>query len=176
MVAEAETGQGKRRGKLRRWVSAATGATLLAAAGLALAANPGGIERSRKTPAIDVEQPLASLLEGQRSTSVALGELREQLEDTRKSVDELRVELRRLRDGLQPSAHETLEEVKGMREEVRGLYVESGGLKSDLAKMGEQVGVLGSSLDGFRLSAGIVVALVVVLQLVLVALGLRAKG
>ena len=63
-----------------------------------------------------------------------------------------------------------------MREEVRGLYVESSGLKGDIAQAGKQVEGLEQSLGSFRLSAGIVVAMVIVLQFVLVGLTFRGRG
>jgi hypothetical protein len=80
--------------------------------------------------------------------------------------------VRQNRDQLQAA----LEQIKGMREEVRGLYVESSGLKGDIAQLGKQVEGLEGSLGSFRLSAGIVVAVVLLLQLLLAGLMLRGRG
>ena len=120
----------------------------------------------------EVAEGMGALLEAQRSLAVSLSELREQLKDLQRSVGEGRDDVRTTHDVLQAA----LEQIKGMREEVRGLYVESSGLKGDIAQLGKQVEGLDGSLASFRLSAGIVVAVVIVLQIVLVGLMFRGRG
>ena len=119
-----------------------------------------------------VMQALDGIGESQRTLAAALSQLREQLSDLQGSVSQLRDELRQSQDTEQNS----FEQLKGMREDVRGLYVESSGEKSDIAQVGKQVENLDQSLGGFRLSSGVVVAVVIVLQVVLVGLMLRGRG
>ncbi len=128
--------------------------------------------RAKAGKQTDVSQEISALLEAQRSLAVSLSELRDQLKELQRSVGEGRDEVRTHHDALQAAA----EQIKGMREEVRGLYVESSGLKGDIAQLGKQVEGLEGSLASFRLSAGIVVAVVIVLQIVLVGLMFRGRG
>lgn len=128
--------------------------------------------RAKASRPADVAQEITVLLEAQRSLAVSLSELRDQLQELQRSVGEGRDEVRTHHDALQGA----VEQIKGMREEVRGLYVESSGLKGDIAQLGKQVEGLEGSLASFRLSAGIVVAVVIVLQIVLVGLMFRGRG
>ncbi len=136
------------------------------------APDPKAEAKAKKANPAEVVQRLDAVVEAQRSLAVTLSQLRDQLSDTQKSIGELRDELRENHDASQG----LLEQVKGMREEVRGLYVESSGLKGDIAQAGKQVEGLDQSLGSFRLSAGIVVAIVIVLQFVLVGLTFRGRG
>ena len=125
-------------------------------------------------PAID------QLAETQRALAAAQSELREQLSqqlsETQRALTELRDETREKHEASQRVVDQILDQVEGMRKEVWGLYVESSGLKNDIAQTGKQVEGLDESLGSFRLSAGIVVALVIVLQFVLVGLTFRSRG
>jgi chromosome segregation ATPase len=125
--------------------------------------------RAAKGP--EVSQDLNAVIEAQRSLAADISQLRDQLNALQRGVGEGHDEVRQNRDVLQTS----LEQIKGMREEVRGLYVESSGLKSDIALVGKQVEELDASLGNFRLSSGIVVAVVIVLQVVLVGLMFRGR-
>lgn len=81
-------------------------------------------------------------------------------------------EIRQHHDLLQSA----MEQIKGMREEVRGLYVESSGLKGDIAQLSKQVEGVEASLGSFRLNSGILIAVVLVLQIFLAALMFRSRG
>lgn len=118
-----------------------------------------------------MSQGINALIEAQRSLAADISQLRDQLNALQQGVGEGHDEVRQNRDLLQTS----LEQIKGMREEVRGLYVESSGLKGDIAQVGKQVEELDASLGNFRLSSGIVVAVVIVLQVVLVGLMFRGR-
>ena len=131
-----------------------------------------GDARIKAARPTETQQSLNEILEGQRSLSVSLSELRDRIDELRNSLADSRAEVRQNHDTVQGA----IEQLKGMREEVRGLYVESSGLKGDIAQVGQQVENLGASLASFRLSAGIVVAVVVVLQIALVGLMLRGRG
>jgi chromosome segregation ATPase len=136
------------------------------------AESTGRSSRPKKAAPVDLTQSLNAIAEAQRMLAVDLSQLRDQLNDVQDRLGEARDEVRQNRDTLQGA----LEQIKGMREEVRGLYVESSGLKGDIAQVGKQVDDLGSSLGNFRLSAGIVVAVVLALQVVLVGLMFRGRG
>lgn len=147
---------------------------LLLAWPAALWAQPAGKAdaKAKASKAADVTQDINALREAQRSLAVSVAELRDQLKELQSSVSDGRDEVRTNHDALQSA----IEQVKGMREEVRGLYVESSGLKGDIAQVGKQIEGLEGSLASFRLSAGIVVAVVIVLQIVLVGLMFRGRG
>jgi len=138
----------------------------------AAAPDPKGEAKAKRAAAADVTQSINAVAEAQRNLAVDLSELREQLKDLQRAVGEMHDDIRQNADTLQGLS----EQVKGMREEVRGLYVESSGLKGDIAQVGKQVEGLDGSLGSFRLSAGIVVAVVIVLQIVLVGLMFRGRG
>jgi chromosome segregation ATPase len=123
-------------------------------------------KEAKTAKAPEVTQGINALLEAQRSLAADISQLRDQLNALQQGVGDGQDEVRENRDVLQTS----LEQIKDMREEVRGLYVESSGLKGDIAQVGKQVEELDASLGNFRLSSGIVVAVVIVLQLVLVGL------
>lgn len=120
----------------------------------------------------DLAQEVAKLLEAQRSLSATVAQLRDQLDTVQHGVGGTQDEIRESRDLLQAA----MEQIKGMREEVRGLYVETSGLKGDIAQLGKQVEGLDGNLGSFRLNSGILLAVVLVLQLTLVALMFRGRG
>jgi len=120
----------------------------------------------------EMTQRLNAVAEAQRLLAVDLSQLRDQLNALQRAIAEGRDEIRQSRDEAQGG----LDQIKGMREEVRGLYVESSGLKGDIAQVGKQVEESEGSLGSFRLSAGIVVAVVIVLQIVLVGLMFRGRA
>ena len=137
------------------------------------AAEPKREETKTKTVKLeDLGQRVNAVVEAQRSLAVGLSQLRDQLNELQRRVTDGREEARQHHDELQSA----MEQLKGMREEVRGLYVESSGLKGDIAQVGKQVEGLDGDLSSFRVSAGIVVAVVIVLQVVLVGLMVRGRG
>jgi len=136
------------------------------------AGKPDPKAKSTPLPIGELMDRVNALADGQRQLASQLADLSEELTAAQRSVSEERDEVRENRDELQSS----LDQVKGMREEVRGLYVESSGLKGDIAQVGKQVEGLDVSLGNFRLSAGIVVAAIFVLQIALVGLMFRGRG
>ena len=108
--------------------------------------------------------------------SCAFEQLADQLSQTQRAISELRDQTREKHEASQQVLDQVLDQVEGMRKEVWGLYVESSGLKNDIAQTGKQVEGLDQDLGNFRLSAGIVVAIVIVLQFVLVGLAFRGRG
>ena len=128
--------------------------------------------KAKAGKAADVTREINELLEAQRSLAVSVSQLDDELKELQRSVGEGRDDVRTNHDALQGA----IEQIKGMREEVRGLYVESSGLKGDIAQLGKQVDGLEGSLASYRLSAGIAVAVVIVLQIVLVGLMFRGHG
>jgi septal ring factor EnvC (AmiA/AmiB activator) len=164
-----------------RWSGLRLGFTLamvLGLVGLGAASPAAGEPAARKREVKvapkgpDVSQELGAVAEAQRSLAADISQLRDQLSAVQRGVGEGHDEVRQNRDQLQAA----LEQIKGMREEVRGLYVETSGLKGDIAQLGKQVEGLEGSLGSFRLSAGIVVAVVLLLQLLLAGLLLRGRG
>jgi len=150
------------------------GAAALLCAPLRAAAEPAKAfakKQARAAKGPEVSQDLNAVIEAQRSLAADISQLRDQLNALQRGVGEGHDEVRQTRDVLQTA----LEQIKGMREEVRGLYVESSGLKGDITQVGKQVEGLDASLGSFRLSSGIVVAVVIVLQLVLVGLMFRGR-
>ena len=145
---------------------------LLTLAPLAPASAVTDAKAKKAAAAEATAQTLNALVEAHHMLAVDLSQLRDQLKEAQSAIADLQTDIRQDRDTLVGM----LEQIKGMREEVRGLYVESSGLKGDIAQLGKQVDGLDSSLGNFRLSAGIVVAVVIMLQVVLVGLLLRGRG
>jgi hypothetical protein len=129
------------------------------------------VEAAAGGPA-EINERLTALVDAHRAMLLTLDELRGQMAAVQEALAELQESARRSQERFQTEAHQ-LEE---MREEVRGLYVESSGLKGDIAQLGERVEGFEGSLGSFRSSAGIVVAVVIVLQLVLVGLTFRGHS
>jgi regulator of replication initiation timing len=144
-------------------------ATTLVASRAAAAADP---KAKKATAAEGMTQTLNALVEAHHMLAVDLSQLRDQLKEVQSAIADVQADNRQDRDTIVG----VLEQIKGMREEVRGLYVESSGLKGDIAQLGKQVEGLDGSLGNFRLSAGIVVAVVIMLQVGLVGLLLRGRG
>jgi len=138
----------------------------------AAAQTPATPKREVKPARADLTRDVGTLLEGYRALNTTLAEMREQMDALQRGMSGTQDEIRESRDLLQA----LLAEVKEMREEVRGLYVESSGLKGDIAQLGEKVEGLGGNLGSFRLNSGILLAVVLVLQLTLVALTFRGRG
>jgi regulator of replication initiation timing len=149
---------------------------LLSCTAAMAAPDPKAEAKAKKGNPAEIAQRVDQIVETQQSLALALAHLREQLAETEHAAAEQHGELREKHDASQAVLDQVLEQVKGMREEVRGLYVETSGLKGDIAQAGKQVEGLDQSLGSFRLSAGIVVAVVIVLQFVLVGLAFRGRG
>jgi peptidoglycan hydrolase CwlO-like protein len=125
----------------------------------------------RLNPA-EVAAQFNAIADAQRDLAGTLAQLRDQLNEAQRALSDLRDEVRQDREAFQAEVEQT----KEMREEVRGLYVESSGLKGDIAQLGQRVESFEHSLGSFRLSSGIVVAVVIVLQVVLLGLTFRSHG
>lgn len=119
----------------------------------------------------DVQRALEEGQQRASEISAGLGRVEEQLEQVQKRLAEVDSEVRPVREQLH-GLHEALRE---LREEVRGLYVESSGLKGDIAQVSDKLDGTLDELDKFRLSAGIIAALLVLLQIVAIALLLRGR-
>lgn len=104
--------------------------------------------------------------------SGTVSELQETVGRLAHRVGELEAEVRQLRE----QHHNAVEQLRELREEVRGLYVESSGLKGDLAQVADKIDGLTDNLANFRLSAGMIAALLVLLDIVAVALTLRRSS
>ena len=162
-----------RYGRSPWWLSCTASAVLaLWLAPMPAAAAAQADPKTQKGKAPEVTQTLNLVVEAQRSLAINLSQLRDQLTELQRNLSEAREEIRQHHEAEQGQ----FDQIKGMREEVRGLYVESSGLKGDIAQVGKQVEDLESSLGNFRLSSGIVVAVVIVLQVVLMGLMFRGRG
>ncbi|MFQ5665078.1 MAG: hypothetical protein ACE5I7_01475 [Candidatus Binatia bacterium] len=131
----------------------------------------GVTSKAKKVAPAALPRILDAVAEAQRQLTADLAQLRDQLSELHGSVADTRGDVRQTRDAVQLA----MKQIKGMREEVRGLYVESSGLKGDIAETGKQVDELGARLGSFRVSTGIVMAVVLVLQVVLVGLMFRGR-
>ena len=93
----------------------------------------------------------------------------EQLQDLQNKVENLTNDLAEARDN-----NEALEnEVKAMREEVKGLYWESSQVKQQIDGVKEDIGGVDSNLTGFRAAAGIFIAVMILLLLLIAGLTVR---
>lgn len=119
----------------------------------------------------DVGQKITELGQTQSALSVAVGRLQEQLQ----GVDARLKDLQDQGEGRQEADSADREQVKAMREEVRGLYVESSSTKEMVGKVGEQVAELSDSLERFRFAAGLLMAVLLGLQIVTLALTFRSR-
>ena len=157
---------------------------LACSAATAPAAPPKAEAKATKTPPVDLMPAIEQIADAQRALAASVAQLRQQLSEqladqltqTQRAISELRDQTREKHEASQQVLDQVLDQVEGMRKEVWGLYVESSGLKNDIAQTGKQVEGLDQDLGNFRLSAGIVVAIVVVLQFVLVGLAFRGRG
>ena len=93
----------------------------------------------------------------------------EQLQDLQTKVENLTNDLAAARD--RSDALE--EEVKAMREEVKGLYWESSQVKQQIDGVKEDIGGVDSNLAGFRAAAGIFIAVMILLLLLIAGLTVR---
>ena len=117
----------------------------------------------------------------QRLTQLEAAEQAAVAEVTRmtESLRELEQRLREMRDLVaeaEAGREADREELRAMREEVLGLYVEGSSTKEAVREVGDQVETLSASLERFRLAAGILVAVLVVIQTIGIALGSRSRG
>lgn len=137
----------------------------------ATAANPAARAENPKLleELAAVRGELERASERDRALATALAEAREALGPLQQRLSDLEAEVRGAREGQ----HNAQEQLRDLREEVRGLYVESSGLKGDIAQLSDKLDTVADELAGFRLSAGILAALVLLLQGVAIALLLR---
>lgn len=120
----------------------------------------------------ELEALLRQQTEKVNEISATLSRVEGEVGQALKRSNELEAELRPLREQL----HGIQETLREMREEVRGLYVESSGLKGDIAQVADKLDGLSDDLSTFRLSAGILAALIVLLQILAIGLVIRARG
>ncbi len=120
----------------------------------------------------ELEERLTPLVEAQRAIPPALAQIRDDIAALQRGLAGIESEARRLKEADDAA----YEHNKEMREEVRGLYVETSRLKGDIAQLGDQLEGLQQDVGNFRFSFGIIAAIIVVLQLVLGWLGLRGRG
>jgi len=151
-----------------RLVPLAVGATLTLGAAAPKAAAPAP---PRFDPTVITER-LDRLGAAQAELAAADTALRTLLEANQRAAAELLDEVRKTRAALDVQ----FVEIKAMREEVKGLYFESSTVKNDIYGVGQRIEALDQSLGAFRLSSGIAVAVVIVLQVVLVGLAFRGRG
>ncbi len=149
---------------------------LLCSAMATAAPDPKADPKGKKDGPAEAMPAITQLTESQQALAASVAQLREQLSETERVVTDLRNEMRDKGDAGKQVVDQILDQVEGMRREVWGLYVESSGLKGDIAQTGKQVDGLDQSLGSFRSSVGIVVAIVIVLQVVLVGLTFRGRG
>lgn len=123
-------------------------------------------------PSSDVGKRLIVIEEAQRSLAAELGQLRDQLRQVDEHLGELREDLRQGREAGQADR----DQLKEMREEVRGLYVESNGLKGDIAQLRSELQSVNATFGNFRFSSGALIAVVIVLQVIVIALALRGRA
>jgi hypothetical protein len=105
---------------------------------------------------------LLQLAEAQRALS-------EQLEQLKERVDWLYYEVTLRRD-----EHTGIDqEVKAMRDEVKGLYVESSTVKQAIDALKEDVGGVNANVSSFRTFSGLFIALMILLLAVIFAMTVR---
>ena len=105
---------------------------------------------------------LLQLAEAQRA-------LNEQLEQLKERIDWLYYEVTLRRD-----EHSGIDqEVKAMRDEVKGLYVESSTVKQAIDALKEDVGGVNSNVSAFRTFSGLFIALMILLLAVIFAMTIR---
>jgi hypothetical protein len=176
--AWARQGAHRRRGTARRRVVLACGVVALTSVHCFLTVRPAhGVASKTESGAVhfnpaELTAQLDAIADTQRNLAGTLAELRDQLAEVQRTLGEVREEARQDREAFQAEVEQT----KGMREEVRGLYVESSGLKGDIAQLVPRLEGFEESLGSFRLSSGIVVAVVIVLQVVLLGLAFRGHS
>ena len=108
-----------------------------------------------------------------RAFLVQLGEaqqaLSEQLEQLKERIDWLYYEVTLRRD-----EHNGIDqEVKAMRDEVKGLYVESSTVKQAIDALKGDVGGVNSNVSAFRTFSGLFIALMILLLAVIFAMTIR---
>ena len=105
---------------------------------------------------------LLQLAEAQRTLS-------DQLEQLKERIDWLYYEVTLRRD-----EHSGIDqEVKAMRDEVKGLYVESSTLKEAIDALKDDVGGVNSNVSSFRTFSGLFIALTILLLAVIFAMTIR---
>ena len=120
----------------------------------------------------EVGKRLAAVEEAQRSLAVNMGQLSDQLKQLEEHVGELRQDVQHGHEAAQGDR----DQLKEMREEVRGLYVESSGIKGDIAQLRTELQSVNGAFANFRFSSGALIAVLIVLQVIVVALGLRGRS
>jgi hypothetical protein len=153
-----------------RWFAGAV-AVLVVVATPALAADVA--PRAEGRPQARTGKPSAAAGGEDRAFLLQLGEaqqaLSEQLEQLKDRIDWLYYEVTLRRD-----EHTGIDqEVKAMRDEVKGLYVESSTVKQAIDALKEDVGGVNSNVSAFRTFSGLFIALMILLLAVIFAMTIR---
>jgi hypothetical protein len=147
-------------------------AVLVALAAPTQAAEPGA-PRAEGHPAARGPQASRRASVEDRAFLIQLGEaqraLSEQLDQLKERIDWLYYEVTLRRD-----EHTGIDqEVKAMRDEVKGLYVESSTVKQAIEALKGDVGGVNSNVSAFRTFSGLFIALMILLLAVIFAMTIR---
>ena len=153
-----------------RWFAGAA-ALLVALAAPARATDAAPKAEGR--PAARAAAPAGKANAEDRAFLLQLGEaqqaLSEQLEQLKERIDWLYYEVTLRRD-----EHNGIDqEVKAMRDEVKGLYVESSTVKQAIDALKGDVGGVNSNVSAFRTFSGLFIALMILLLAVIFAMTIR---
>lgn len=139
----------------------------------ALSASPATAAKAQRMSSIELGKRLDAVEARQKAIQDQIKDLQDQIRDASERILNLADEQRKGREvaaSQLDAAKQAHDELRGL---VRGLYVESSGLKADVAQAREDVQAVDGSMESFRLSSGILIAVVILLQVILAALALR---
>jgi len=124
----------------------------------------------------DVAARIDNLDQGLKAVQSELQGVGGRVEELSARISELAEEQRKSRENEPAAGAAAKENHEELRELLRGLYVESSTVKADLAQVRADVQVVNESVESYRVSSGVLVALVIVLQVIVVALAFRGRG
>ena len=129
--------------------------------------------KAPKAPRVDVGKRFDAVEADQKAIQDQIKGLQDQIRDLSEHLLNLADEQRKEREAEANQVDAGKQTHDELRELVRGLYVETSGLKADVAQAREDVQTVNGSMESFRLSSGILIAVVILLEVILAALALR---
>ena len=117
---------------------------------------------ARRTPADDQKALLSQMAEAQKWAGEQLWHVKESLDTVPSLINELK-----------DASNARQEEVQKLRDEVKGLYVETSSLRQQLDELKTDIGGVNANVSGFRTFSGFFIAVMILLLAVIFIMTIR---
>ena len=133
-------------------------------------------QAAKPTPRPDVSRQIEALAQTQAALQQQLAELKQAIDKVNGEVQAIAGGIGQHREAMAAAENAAKAANSELAELSKGLYVETSGVKADVGLAREDVQNLTATIESSRFSSGLLIALVIALQVILVLLAIRSRG